>query len=160
MLKWFLDYFLARRAFIYVLEIIAQVLLVAFASFLPPRWLAFIDNEAGEAALNLEGLWEGRRRQRRPHSFLGPGAPFVLGPGLQPSGVQGEHLRRRLKGGPEVRPSSEFDTSPYPGSSYLHVARASVDIDYAVVQAAADLIGISKAWSEAALSGLGGAPGG
>ena len=50
--QWFLDHFAARKAFIYVLEIVAQVLpLAAFSSVLPMRWLAFIDNQAGEAAL-------------------------------------------------------------------------------------------------------------
>ena len=49
--QWFLDHFAARKAFVYVLEIVAQVLpLAAFSSVLPMRWLAFIDNQAGEAA--------------------------------------------------------------------------------------------------------------
>ena len=44
--------FASRRAFIYVLEIIAQVLaLVTMARRLPPRWLAFIDNVAGQWTL-------------------------------------------------------------------------------------------------------------
>ena len=47
---WFLDHFSARRAFIYVLEIIPDHPLVAFAAYLPP-YFAFIDSQAGEAAL-------------------------------------------------------------------------------------------------------------
>jgi len=44
--------FVARKAFIYVLEILAQVLpLVVFAPRLPPHWIAFIDNVAGQFAL-------------------------------------------------------------------------------------------------------------
>ena len=44
--------FAARKAFIYVLEILAQVLpLVVFARRLPPHWIAFIDNVAGQFAL-------------------------------------------------------------------------------------------------------------
>ena len=44
----FLDLFASRRAFIYVLEILAQVLaLVTLSRQLPARWLAFIDNVAG-----------------------------------------------------------------------------------------------------------------
>ena len=48
----FLAAFGSRRAFIYVLEIVAQVLaLTALARRLPERWLAFIDNVAGQWAL-------------------------------------------------------------------------------------------------------------
>jgi hypothetical protein len=44
--------FCSRRAFIYFLEIAAQLLpLIAFASQLPAFWVAFIDNAAGEGAL-------------------------------------------------------------------------------------------------------------
>ena len=44
--------FAARKAFIYVLEIVAQVLpLVTFARRLSPFWVAFIDNVAGQFAL-------------------------------------------------------------------------------------------------------------
>ena len=42
----------ARKAFIYVLEIVAQVLpLVTFARRLSPCWVAFVDNAAGQFAL-------------------------------------------------------------------------------------------------------------
>ena len=48
----FLHVFAARKAFIYVLEILAQVLaLVTMGRRLPQRWLAFIDNVAGQWAL-------------------------------------------------------------------------------------------------------------
>ena len=48
----FLVAFGSRRAFIYVLEIVAQVLaLTTLARRLPERWLAFIDNVAGQWAL-------------------------------------------------------------------------------------------------------------
>jgi hypothetical protein len=44
--------FASRRAFIYLLEIVAQVMAqVALARFLPPSFVAFIDNEAGRFAL-------------------------------------------------------------------------------------------------------------
>ena len=49
---WFLDVFAERKAFIYALEILAQVLaLAAFAAKLPPLWTAYIDNVAGQCAL-------------------------------------------------------------------------------------------------------------
>ena len=49
---WFLDVFAERKAFIYALEILAQVLaLAAFAAKLPPLWTAYIDNIAGQCAL-------------------------------------------------------------------------------------------------------------
>ena len=48
----FLKHFAAHRAFIYVLEIIAQLIaLTTFARHLPELWVAWIDNSAGEAAL-------------------------------------------------------------------------------------------------------------
>ena len=44
--------FASRRAFIYLLEIVAQVMAqAALARFLPPAFVAFIDNEAGRFAL-------------------------------------------------------------------------------------------------------------
>ena len=49
---WFLDVFAERKAFIYALEILAQVLAIAtFAARLPPLWTAYIDNVAGQCAL-------------------------------------------------------------------------------------------------------------
>ena len=44
--------FASRRAFMYVLELLAQVLpVITFARRLPLHWLAFIDNVAGQFAL-------------------------------------------------------------------------------------------------------------
>ena len=43
--------FASRRAFIYVLEMLAQVFpVITFARRLPLHWLAFIDNVAGQFA--------------------------------------------------------------------------------------------------------------
>ena len=42
----------------------------------------------------------------------------------------------------------------------MPLARCSSDIDYAIDQAAADLQGVSDTWTEPALSGIRGAPGG
>ena len=48
----FLRHFAARRAFIYVLDIVAQLIALAtFARQLPELWIAWIDNSASEAAL-------------------------------------------------------------------------------------------------------------
>ena len=50
--SWFLDVFAERKAFIYALEILAQILAIAtFAARLPPLWTAYIDNVAGQCAL-------------------------------------------------------------------------------------------------------------
>ena len=44
--------FTTRKAFIYALEILAQVIAAtAFGGRLPAMWIAFIDNTAGQAAL-------------------------------------------------------------------------------------------------------------
>ncbi|CAE7195818.1 eIF3-S7 [Symbiodinium natans] len=49
---WFLRRFASRKAFIYVLEIVAQLLpLLAFGERLPSFWTAYIDNAAGQWAL-------------------------------------------------------------------------------------------------------------
>ena len=51
-IKSFLNLFAARKAFIYVLEIFAQLMAASvFAKRLPQLWIAWIDNTAGEAAL-------------------------------------------------------------------------------------------------------------
>ena len=50
--KSFLNLFAARKAFIYVLEIFAQLMAaIVFAKRLPQLWIAWIDNTAGEAPL-------------------------------------------------------------------------------------------------------------
>ena len=55
----FLELFASRRALIYVLEILAQVLaLVTLAGRLPQRWLAFIDNVALAAFWSTAALRE------------------------------------------------------------------------------------------------------
>ena len=46
---WFVKLFAARRAYIYMLEVFAQI--IAFAKMMPPTIVAFIDNTAGQAAL-------------------------------------------------------------------------------------------------------------
>ena len=57
----FLELFASRRAFIYVLEILAQVLaLVTLAGRLPQRWLAFIDRRRPMG--RHKGIRKGRRR--------------------------------------------------------------------------------------------------
>ena len=54
-------FYASRRAFFYVLEILAQVLrVITFARRLPLHWMAFIDNVAGQFAL-MKGYNEGLR---------------------------------------------------------------------------------------------------
>ena len=51
-----LKHFASRKAFIYALEVIAQVVAACtFARRLPVHWVAFVDNEAGRIAL-LKGF--------------------------------------------------------------------------------------------------------
>ena len=159
--KWFLDHFSARRVFLSVLEIIAQVLpLAAFASFLPQGWLAFIDNQAGEAALKkgygkddavngvLTAFWALAVRRMWDPDVNGVESKANISDAVSRADLQFAREQRWTRVHLPVRPI------------YLALARASVDIDYAVDQAAADLINISTSWPEPALSGLGGAPGG
>jgi len=50
---WFVQLFSARKAYIYMLEVFAQLAAFAtFAAILPPSIIAFIDNTAGQAALS------------------------------------------------------------------------------------------------------------
>ena len=49
---WFVKLFAARRAYIYMLEVFAQIIaFAAFAKLMPPTIVALIDNTAGQAAL-------------------------------------------------------------------------------------------------------------
>ena len=52
-LAWFIRKFDTRRAYIYMLEVLAQILaVVTLAEHLGEDWVAFIDNAAGQWALN------------------------------------------------------------------------------------------------------------
>ena len=112
--------FTSRRAFIYVLEILAQVLaLVTLARRLPPRWLAFIDNVAGQWAAQSMASWRpfGRRRRsangvqgqrlrrcvaRRPLNGRGVGLDFAVNEAGEPWGVSRLN-RRGVVGGRAVQ---------------------------------------------------------
>ena len=51
-LPWFFDVLSERKAFIYALEILAQVLAITtFSNRLPTWWTAYIDNTTGKCAL-------------------------------------------------------------------------------------------------------------
>ena len=83
--------FASRRAFIYVLEMLAQVFpVITFARRLPLHWLAFIDNVAGQFAL-MKGygraLWE-----------VGASAPPGTGTGSGAVCSAGRSLRYDQKG--------------------------------------------------------------
>ena len=87
----------SRKAFIYALEIFAQLLaILSLAQRLPANWLAFIDNTAGEAALR-KGLRQGRLRERHARGRLGNGGTPGLETTLHPSGVQSQRRRRHLQ---------------------------------------------------------------
>ena len=50
---WFVQKFDSRRARVYVLEVVSQILaIVTLADCLGDAWVAFIDNFAGQWALN------------------------------------------------------------------------------------------------------------
>ena len=69
-----LDQITSRKAFIYALEVYAQLMAVlTLADRLPNDWLAFIDNTAGEAALRRGR--QGHLRERPVGGILGDRSP-------------------------------------------------------------------------------------
>ena len=91
--------FAARRAFIYVLEIVALVLpLVTLARRLPPHWIAFIDNVAGQFA--LKGYGKDPSVNRILASFWGLAADRQWSPDFNVSDAvsQGDDCRARAEG--------------------------------------------------------------
>ena len=97
--------FVTRKAFIYALEVVAQVIaLAAFGRWIPSAWIAFIDNVAGQCALS-----KGYGRDSAVNGIL---TIYLLGVGgttrLEAS------LRRESRPRPIRRTPSVEPTSPVP----------------------------------------------
>ena len=135
---WFLQKFSARRAFIYMLEIFAQmVAFVAFSSQLPGAVTAFIDNTAGQAALTkgygslLAAFWAMAAKQGTSVQFRQ--VPSKANVADAVSRDDFSHARR--EGWIRVQT---------PASEIMHILAKSVDdLLYAVDAAALDLVSCS-----------------
>ena len=152
---WFLRKFESRRAFIYMLEIFAQVAaLAAFATHLPSTVTAFIDNTAGQAALSkgygkdpamngmLAAFWALAARQGTMVDFRRVPSKVNVADGVS----RDDFGRARREGWTRVH---------IPASPIMHIlAKAVDDLLYAVDGAAADLLACSTEWfGEPALGG-------
>ncbi|OLP83053.1 hypothetical protein AK812_SmicGene36237 [Symbiodinium microadriaticum] len=152
---WFLRKFESRRAFIYMLEVFAQVAaLAAFATHLPGAVTAFIDNTAGQAALSkgygkdpamngmLAAFWALAARRGTMLDFRRvPSKANVA------DAVSRDDFGRAWREG--------WTRVHIPASPIMHIlAKAVDDLLYAVDGAAADLLACSSEWSgEPALGG-------
>ena len=104
--------FAARKAFIYVLEIVAQVLpLVTFARRLSPFWIAFIDNVAGQFA---------------------PCGRSPVVPRLSSGAFGVQRLRRHLRGDDSRARAEGWTRVATPVNDIMDVlGKAAFDIDFA-----------------------------
>ena len=128
--------------------------------YLPKRWLAFIDNQAGEAALRqgygkddavngvLTAFWSLAVRLSWDPDFNRVESKANISDAVS----RADLVFAKAQGWTRVH----LPVLPI----YIALARCSYDLDYAVDQAAAALHGISKSWTEPALCGVRGAPGG
>ena len=154
---WFLRKFEARRAFIYMLEVFAQVAaLAAFATHLPGAVTAFIDNTAGQAALSkgygkdpamnglLAAFWALAARQGTMVDFRRVPSKANVADAVS----RDDFDRARREGWTRVH---------IPASAIMHIlAKAVDDLIYATDGAADDLLACSTEWSgEPALGGAG-----
>ena len=152
---WFLRKFESRRAFIYMLEVFAQVAaLAAFATHLPGAVTAFIDNTAGQAALSkgygkdpamngmLAAFWALAARQGTMVDFRRVPSKANVADAVS----RDDFGRARREGWTRVH---------IPASPIMHIlAKAVDDLLYVVDGAAADLLACSTEWSgEPALGG-------
>ena len=143
-----LEAFTTRKAFIYALEILAQVIAAtAFGGRLPAMWIAFIDNTAGQAALLkgygrdpavngvLAAFWATAAR----HDWR-PAFERVVSKANISDAVSRRDLdRARRDGWTRVHTPSEDIVGV--------LAKAAQDLQYACHGAADDLVGISEHWS-------------
>ena len=155
--SWFLQKFAARRAFIYMLEIFAQmVALAAFSEQLPGAVTAFIDNTAGQAALSkgygkdpamngmLATFWAMAAKKDLLVDFRRVPSKANVADAVS----RDDFGRARREGWTRVHT---------PASEIMHILAKSIDdILYAVDAAADDLAACSSTWlSEPARGGAG-----
>ena len=145
--SWFLKHFAARKAFIYVLEILAQVFaLVAFGRRLPRFWLAYIDNVAGQFAL-LKGYGRDASVNGVLAAFWASAARFAWFPQFRrvPSkaNVSDAVSRDDLSKAQELG----WEWVDVPDEAIMIVlAKAAVDVEYASDMAGDDLAAVSDSW--------------
>ena len=108
----FLDLFASRRAFIYVLEILAQVLALVTLRPPAPGPMAGVHRQCRRPMGPDQGLRTRRVNQRRPRSFLVHRGARGMAPGLPACAIQGERLRRRLPRRPGHSREDGMDEGP------------------------------------------------
>ena len=152
----FLKHFAARRAFIYVLEIVAQLIVLStFARHLPEFWVAWIDNSAGEAALRkgygkdmavngmLAAFWALVSRMQWSPEFNRVKSATNIADAVS----LGDLSTATAQGWTQVRP---------PVKNILAVfAKCANDLDYTNNGATEDLLNTTNSSFETTLSGAG-----
>ena len=145
---WFLRRFASRKAFIYVLEIVAQLLpLLAFGARLPSLWTAYIDNAAGQWAL-LKGYGKDDAVNGVLAAFWASAArhcwfpEFIRVPSKAniSDAVSRDDLRQASAEG--------WSWLDLPVDDILNVLlRAADDLEFATDEAASALASLSSEWS-------------
>ena len=142
-----LDALVSRKAFIYGLEIAAQIVaLVSFCHQLPAHWVAFIDNTAGQFALHkgygkdtavngmLAAFWTLAARQAWRPAF----ERVVSKANTADAVSRADLTRAQTEGWTRVHT---------PATRVLQtMARAAKDMQYACTTAADDLACIARSW--------------
>ena len=140
--------FTTRKAFIYALEILAQVIAAtAFGSRLPAMWIAFIDNTAGQAAL-LKGYGKDPAVNGVLAAFWATAARHDWRPAFErvvsKANISDAVSRRDL-----TRARRDGWTRLHTPSTKIIgiLAHAAQDLQYACAGAADDLVEISNQWA-------------
>ena len=143
-----LNTLVSRKAFIYALEIVAQIIaLISFGRRLPTSWIAFIDNVAGQFGLMkgygkdpavngiLSAFWStAARHDWQPHFERVTSAANIS------DAVSRADLTRAHRDG--------WTRVHTPAEEILTIlSRAAGDLDFACGRAATELIQISDQWS-------------
>ena len=140
--------FTTRKAFIYALEILAQVIAAtAFGGRLPAMWVALIDNTAGQAAL-LKGYGRDLAVNGVLAAFWATAARHDWRPVFErvvsKANISDAVSRRDLD-----RAHRDGWTRVHTPSAQIVgiLARAASDLQYACHDAADDLVRISTDWA-------------
>ena len=112
---------MSRKAFIYGLEIAAQIVaLVSFCHRLPTGTLGGVFRQHRRTARIAQGLRPGHGGQWDAGSILDTGGTAILATGLRESDLKGEYRRRGEQSRPGPRAGRRMDQSPHTGQPDPH----------------------------------------
>ena len=139
---WFVRKFDTRRAYIYMLEVLAQILaVVTLADTLGEDWVAFIDNAAGLGA--QQGIRSRPVGQRPPFRLLVPGGTAFMEAHLLQSNLGGNIADPISRADCAIAIRQGWKQANTPLDRILEIlAWAADDLDYAIHGAARELSAI------------------